>query len=302
MFIVILAQSAATSRAYATRYSESFSENIDLVGLGLANIGAGLTGAFVVNGSPTKTQMVDSAGGRSQLATLTTSVIVLIVLLFLTKPLAYMPEAVLSSVVFLIGVELVDALGMRKIFAQRPVEFWVALITALVVILIGVEQGILLAIVLSILSHTRHGYRPKNAVLAVDSSGKRHMVPVSSHAQVIPGLMIYRFHHSMYYANAEHFSQEVLELVDSAQPPLSWFCIDATAVDDIDFSAAATLRETHRLLKEKGVRLVLTEVEEEIRRELDRSELTDLIGKDAFFETLSDVEAAYSAAILDNRP
>jgi SulP family sulfate permease len=154
----------------------------------------------------------------------------------------------------------------------------------------------LLAILLSILFHTRHGYKPKNAVLAVDSSGKEHMVPVSSHAQAIPGLMIYRFHHSLYYANAERFSQEVLELVDSAQPPLSWFCIDASAVDDIDFSAAATLRETYRSLKEKGVRLVWAEVEEDIRLELDRSELTDLIGNDAFFETTSDVEEAYRKA------
>ena len=302
MFIVILAQSAATSRAYAARYSESFSENVDLVGLGLANIGAGLSGTFVVNGSPTKTQMVDSAGGRSQLSSLTTSIIVLIVLLFLTKPLSYMPDAVLSSVVFLIGIELVDALGMRKIYAQRPAEFWVALITALVVIFFGVEQGILLAILLSILIHTQHGYKPKNAVLTVDSSGKQHMVPVSSHAQVIPGLMIYRFHHSLYYANAELFSQEVLELVNSAQPPLSWFCIDATAVDDIDFSAAATLRETYKLLKEKGIRLVLSEVEEDVRRELDKSEIADLIGKDAFYETISDVEAAYGTIILDNKP
>jgi len=302
MFIVILAQSAATSRAYAARYSESFSENVDLVGLGLANIGAGLSGTFVVNGSPTKTQMVDSAGGRSQLSSLTTSIIVLIVLLFLTKPLSYMPDAVLSSVVFLIGIELVDALGMRKIYSQRPAEFWVALITALVVIFFGVEQGILLAILLSILIHTQHGYKPKNAVLTVDSTGKQHMVPVSSHAQVIPGLMIYRFHHSLYYANAELFSQEVLELVNSAQPPLSWFCIDATAVDDIDFSAAATLRETYILLKEKGIRLVLSEVEEDVRRELDKSEIADLIGKDAFYETISDVEAAYGTIILDNKP
>ena len=302
MFIVILAQSAATSRAYAARYSESFSENVDLVGLGLANIGAGLSGTFVVNGSPTKTQMVDSAGGRSQLSSLTTSIIVLIVLLFLTKPLSYMPDAVLSSVVFLIGIELVDALGMRKIYSQRPAEFWVALITALVVIFFGVEQGILLAILLSILIHTQHGYKPKNAVLTVDSTGKQHMVPVSSHAQVIPGLMIYRFHHSLYYANAELFSQEVLELVNSAQPPLSWFCIDATAVDDIDFSAAATLRETYKLLKEKGIRLVLSEVEEDVRRELDKSEIADLIGKDAFYETISDVEVAYGAIILDNKP
>jgi sulfate permease, SulP family len=302
IFIVILAQSAATSRAYATRYSESFSENVDLVGLGLANIGAGLSGTFVVNGSPTKTQMVDSAGGRSQLATLTTSVIVVIVLLFLTKPLAYMPEAVLSSVVFLIGTELVDVKGMRRIFAERPVEFWVALITALVVIFIGVEQGILLAIVLSILIHIRHGYKPKNAVLSVDSTGRPHMVPVSSRAQVLPGLMIYRFHHSMYYANAELFSQEVLGLVNTAQPPLSWFCIDATAVDDVDFSAAATLRETFKLLKEKGVRLVLAEVEEDIRRELALSGVTDLIGKDAFFETIGDVEDAYRLTVSDSKP
>ena len=300
MFIVILAQSAATSRAYATRYSESFSENIDLVGLGLANIGAGLSGTFVVNGSPTKTQMLDSNGGRSQLATLTMSIIVLIVLLFLTKPLAYMPDAVLSSVVFLIGIELVDALGMRKIYKERPFEFWVALITALVVIFVGVEQGILLAILLSILIHTRHGYNPKNAVLDVDSTGRQHMVPVSSHAQALPGLMIYRFHHSMYYANAEYFSQEVIELVNTAQPPLIWFCIDATAVDDVDFSAAATVREIFNMLKEKGVRLVAAEVADDIRHELDLSGITDLIGKDMFFESISDVEAAYRAAFPNN--
>jgi len=259
-----------------------------------------LSGTFVVNGSPTKTQMLDSNGGRSQLATLTMSVLTLIVLLFLTKPLAFMPEAVLSSVVFLIGIEPVDAKGMRKIYKERPSEFWVAWITALVVRFVGVELGILLAIVLSNLIHTRHGYKPKNAVLEVDPSGKQHMVPVINHAQAIPGLMVYRFHHSMYYANAELFSQEVLELVNSAQPPLAWFCIDATAVDDVDFSAAATLRELYNMLKEKGVRLVFAEVEEDIRGELDRSELTDLIGKDAFFETLSDVEDAYRAAVSGN--
>jgi SulP family sulfate permease len=192
-------------------------------------------------------------------------------------------------------------LGMRKIYAQRKVEFWVALITALVVIFIGVEQGILLAIVLSILIHTAHGYKPKNAVIATGPSGKQHVAPVSSHAQVIPGLMIYRFQHSMYYANAEHFSQEVLELVESAQPPLAWFCIDATAMDDVDFSAAATLREIYHTLKEKGVRLVLAQVGEDVRRELDLSEVTDLVGKDAYFETLSDVEDAYRAMVADNK-
>ena len=122
MFVVILAQSAATSRAYASRYNERFSEDTDLVGLGLANVGAGLSGTFVVNGSPTKTQMVDSAGGRTQLSLLVTTGIVLVVLLFLTAPLAYMPEAVLSSVVFLIGIDLIDVAGMARIYRERRSE------------------------------------------------------------------------------------------------------------------------------------------------------------------------------------
>src|SRR5208283_4057679 len=160
LFVVILAQSAATSRAFATRYDESFSENTDLVGLALANIGAGLSGTFVVNGSPTKTQIVDGAGSRSQLSLLVTAAMVALALLFLTGALAYLPEAALSAIVFLIGVGLIDLAGMRRIFEQRRSEFWLALITAVTVVVVGVEQGILLAIVLSLVDLTRHGYRP----------------------------------------------------------------------------------------------------------------------------------------------
>lgn len=293
MFIVILAQSAATSRAFATRYHEKFDENVDLVGLGLANFGASLSGTFVVNGSPTKTQMADSAGGRSQISTITTASIVLLVLLFLTKPLAFMPEGVLAAVVFLIGIELIDVKGMRRIYIERPVEFWVALIAALVVIFVGVEQGIFLAIGLSIIIHTRHGYKPKNAVLEVDRSGRQRLVPVNTHAQVIPGLMVYRFHHSMYFANAEYFSQEVIDLADNTQPPISWFCIDATAMDDIDFSAAGTLRETYTILKEKSIRMVFAEVGAYIYTELEKSGIINLIGKDGIYETVDDVLEAY---------
>jgi len=151
------------------------------------------------------------------------------------------------------------------------------------------------------LIHVRHGYKPKNSLQEIDPAGKPHMVPVSSHAQAIPGLMVYRFHHGMYYANAERLSQEVLDLINTAEPPLSWFCIDATAVDDIDFSAAANLRETYRVMKEKGVRLVLAELEDDIRLELDRSEVTDVIGKDFIFETVADVEAAYRATVQGNK-
>ena len=292
MFVVILAQSAATSRAYAARYNERFSEDTDLVGLGLANIGAGLSGTFVVNGSPTKTQMVDSAGGRTQLSLIVTVVIVLLVLLFLTGPLAFMPEAVLSAVVFLIGVDLIDIKGMQSIYAQRRSEFWVALITAAMVVFVGVEQGIILAIVLSLIDHTRRGYRPKNVVLVPADSGALNAQPIATRAQALPGLLIYRFTHSMYYANAEQLSEEITDLANNSEPPLRWLCLDASAVDDVDYSAAETLRSLFAILKDKGIRLVVAQVLDDVE-EQSRYELHQLFGEDAFYDTLEDVMKDY---------
>lgn len=293
IFVVILAQSAATSRAYAAYHNERFSENMDLIGLGLANLGAGLSGTFVVNGSPTKTQMVDEAGGRSQLSQLVTTAIVLMVLLFFTAPLAYLPDVVLSAVVFLIGIDLVDIKGMRKIYVERSWEFWVALITAVVVVFWGVEEGIVLAIFLSLLVHTRHGYRPKNIVLTTTDGGHWHGLPVSTGVQLVPGLLVYRFTHGMYYANAELLSQEILTLVESAQPPLIWFCLDAASVDDVDYSAAGTLITVFKQLRTQGVRPVLAEVSDDVRSELDRSGVTELIGEDAYYTTVDEAVSAY---------
>jgi MFS superfamily sulfate permease-like transporter len=292
MFVVILAQSAATSRAYAARYNENFSENTDLIGLGLANIGAGLSGTFVVNGSPTKTQMVDSAGGRTQLSLLITALIVLLVLLFLTGPLAYMPDAVLSAVVFLIGIDLIDIKGMRSIFVRRRSEFWVALVTALMVVFIGVEQGILLAIVLSLILHTQRGYRPKNAVLVPTETGVLHPQPVQSKAQALKGLVLYRFTHSMYYANAQLLSEEITYLINNSGPPLCWLCIDASAIDEIDYSAAETIKSVYELLNEKNIRLVFAHVLDNVKKE-NHEELRQLLGKDAFYDSLHEVLKAY---------
>lgn len=295
-FLVILAQSAATSRAYASKYNERFSENSDLVGLTLANVAAGLSGTFLVNGSPTKTQMVDGAGGRSQLAQITTAVIVLIVLLFLTGPLSYMPNAVLAAVVFYIGVELIDIKGLRSILTQRPGEFVVAAITAATVVFVGVEQAIFLAIVLSLLEHVRRSYKPKNAVLVPDVTGSTRALrpaPVTGRGEALPGLIIYRFSHSLYYANSELFSEEVLDLVNEAQSPISWFCIDSQAIADVDWSAGATLRQAYNVLKEKGIRVVFAEVVEDVYAELAQYGLVDLVGKDAFFDTVTAVVEAY---------
>jgi sulfate permease, SulP family len=293
IFVVILTQSAATSRAFAARYNESFSEDTDLVGLGIANLGAGLSGTFVVNGSPTKTEMGDSAGGQSQLAQITTVVIVLLILLFFTGPLEYLPKAALSAIVFLIGVNLIDIKGMRKIHAQAPVEFWVALLTAAVVVFAGVERGIVFAMALSLIAHTRHGYRPKNGVLVRAAPGGWQRVPVSRPVQAAPGLLIYRFTHGMYYANAGWFLQQVSDLVQGAQPPLKWFGIDVSGVDDVDFTAAETLRSTYTILKDRGIQLVFAGVSEEVKAKLDRYGITDLVGEDNFFATVQELAGGY---------
>jgi SulP family sulfate permease len=299
LFFVILAQSAATSRAYAVKYDDAgFSENTDLVGLSLASVAAGLSGTFVVNGSPTKTQMVDSAGGKSQISQLTTAAIVVIVLLFLTKPLSYMPNAVLASVVFIIGVELVDTKGMRGVLKVRPVEFWVALITAATVVVVGVEQGIILAIVLSMIAHVRHSYRPHNWLVTWDAEGpKTHALAESTEAR--PGLAVYHFGAGLYYANSQVFQEQVLDLAQNLDPKIEWFVLDASGIGDVDYTAAETLRKLVSILKDKGVRFVITDLVDEVYRELDVSGLVDEIGKDAFYPTIPVLLKAYESQHSD---
>jgi len=297
IFFVILAQSAATSRAYALRYTEDFDEDVDLIGLGLANIAAGLSGAFVVNGSPTKTEIVDSAGGRTQIAQLTTAFIVLLVLVFLTGALAYMPTAVLAAIVFLIGIRLIDNKGMRRVFHLSKEEFIVALITAIVVVTIGVEQGILLAIVLSIIDHLRHSYRPFDALMAPTPSGHWKMMPLAQGRQAAPGLVVYLYGSGLYYANSTHFSQVILKLVDSAEPEIKWFAIEAAAITYIDFTACDTFQQIHKTLQKRGITLALANVVDNVKQELDHYGLTALIGEEHFFEWLPDVLEAYQKVI-----
>jgi SulP family sulfate permease len=292
MFLVILAQSAATSRAYAVKYNERFTENTDLVGLGLANLTAGLSGTFVVNGSPTKTEMVDEAKSHTQVAQLTTAVMVAIVLLFLTKPLQYLPNAVLSSVVFLIGVKLIAVRGMRAIYGLRPDEFWVALVTAIVVVVLGVEQGILLAIVLSLIVHVKRHFTPHDAVVRFDEQGHVRLAEPTPGTVTEPGLVIYRFPVGIFYANAVRLSEDAMRLVNVPDPP-RWFVLHAEAIDDIDYTGAQTLLELADHLHQRGIVLAVAEASDDLRRELDRFGLTDKIGPDRYLDSLQAAREAF---------
>ncbi len=295
LVIVILAQSAATSNAYAMRYGDSFDENVDLIGLGMANIGAGISGTFVVNGSPTKTEMVDGAGGRSQISQMTAGLIVIVVLLFLTVPLSYMPNAVLASVVFLIGIRLIDVKGMREIARLRPGEFVVAAITAAVVVIVGVEQGIILAMALSIVEHINHSYHPHDTLLATSPDGDLAPTPLADKTQAAPGLAIYRFGASLYYANASRFTEEIMELVELADPKLRWLGISATSIGDIDFSGADSVEKLVAELRSKGLTVALCDLDPAVRAELDPYGLSQLFG-DHIYPTSAALLAAFNAA------
>ena len=297
LFIVILAQSAATSRAYAMKYGDSFDENVDLIGLAGGNIAAGLSGTFVVNGSPTKTQMVDGGGGRSQIAQLMCAAVVAIVLLFLTGPLAYMPNAVLASVVLLIGIELVDYKGMDAIRRLRPGEFAVAAITATVVVVVGVEQGIILAIILSLVEHLYHSYRPFDTLVTVSPEGRIRFGAVTEGTQAAAGLAIYAFGANLYYANATRFTEEIMAVVEGAKPPLKWLAVSAAAIGDIDYSGSDSIRAVHEELDRKGIVFALCSVEPRIQAELDAYGLTEKVGKARIFDDIEDVIEAYQKAV-----
>lgn len=295
IFLVIIAQSAATSRAFAVKYKDRFVENTDIVGLSVANLTAGLSSTFVVNGSPTKTEMVDEAKGRTQVATLAMVATVAVVLLFLTKPLQYMPKAVLSAVVFVIGIKLIEIANMKEIWRLRRDEFWVAALTAAVVVGVGVEQGIILAIVLSILLHVKRHYETHNELIVWDEQGQIGTAELSSGAVAEPGLVVYRFGAGLFYANASRFAEEVLALVDVPEPP-RWFVLLADAIDDVDYTGGKTLLEFAEQLEERAIVFAVAGANDEVRRELDRFGVTERIGEEHYYDTPAEALAAFRAA------
>jgi sulfate permease, SulP family len=295
LFVVILAQSAATARAYAAKYDEPLSIAEDLSALGAANAAAAFSGTFVVNGSPTKAQIVDSAGGRSQLASLAAAAVVLLTALLLTGPLKYLPQAALAAVVFLIAVDLIDVKEMRRIRILRLDEFAVALLTTAAVVVLGVEEGIVVAVIASIVDHLRHSYNPQNNILVKSPAGHWQPVPVTPGARTEDGIVIYRFGTSLYYANAARLTTDLVELVRHGTP-LSWFVFDCAAIEDIDYTASTVIARALDIAKQRHVRFVLSAVLPQVRRQLDAYRILKALDPDACYETPGEALDAFRAA------
>jgi len=264
----------------------------DILGLSAANAAAALSGAFVVNGSPTTTAMADRAGARSQLAQLVFAGVVLLVLLALTGPLQYLPRCVLAAIVFTIAVGMIDAAGLRDIRRESSGEFILAAGTAAVVVTIGVEEGIVLAIVFSLFRHVRHSYRPHTVVLAFDATGQRIPMPATPGMQTESGLIVYRFGADLFYANDHRFTDDVRALVAHAPTPVRWFVVDAEAITDLDYSAARSIHELLDDLARQKVGMMFARVSPYLRSDMDRHGVTAALGETRVFTTLHEAIAA----------
>jgi high affinity sulfate transporter 1 len=297
-FVIIMAQSAATSRMFALPDHERVDENADILGVSAANAAAALSGAFVVNGSPTQTAMAARAGARSQIAQLVFAGAVVLVLLFLTGPLQYLPRCVLASIVFTIALGMIDVSGLRDIRRESPGEFHLAVVTAAAVVAIGVEQGILLAIALSLFRHVRHSYRPPTMMLAPDSTGRWVPTSATPGKETEPGLIVYRFGSDLFYANANRFTDEVRALVQHAPTPVRWFIVDAGPIADIDYSAAQSVRDLLADLARRRVGIVFARVSLDLRSDMDRHHITAAIGEARIFTTLHEAIAAVRGGAL----
>jgi sulfate permease, SulP family len=291
-FVMIVAQSAATSRAFATRHHQMDDENADLVGLAAANTVAGFSGTFVVNGSPTQTGMVETSGGTNQMAHLTTAAVVGLVLLFLTRPLQFLPQCVLGAVVFTIAVRLINLPALAAIRRESPGEFRLAATTALFVVFVGVEQGIVLAMMFSLFRVVRHSYHPHTAVLKENPNGTWLLKRVVAGATTEPGIVVYRFSAPLFYANANYFAEQVHMLAGSAAAPVHWLVIDAGAITNVDFTAARVVCDAVKDLRAQGTGVIFAHVQSDLKPDLDRHHLTKALGPGRIFDTLHEALAA----------
>lgn len=277
------------------KHSERVDINRDILGLAGANVAAGLTGTFVVNGSPTKTEILDEQRGRSQMANIVMSAVVIVVVLFLTTYLTNMPVAVLAAIVFMIGLGLVDLRGLRRIRTARVSEFVIALLTAIVVFAWGVEEGIILAIVLSVLELVRRAYTPQDFLVGVSKDGEPTYAAAEPGTESLPGLLVFRFDSRLFYANASLFVDRIQELIAAAPSRVRWLILDCSSIGDIDYSASLNLEGLISSLHAEGRIFAIAEADPRLLEVLGRLETLRHFDNAHIYASVEDAVAAFRA-------
>ena len=283
-----------TGRAFAGRDDPPINASQELLALGTANVSAGLFQGFPVSSSGSRTAVIVSSGGRTQVASVTAVCVIIAVLLVAGPVLETFPLAALGGVVVYAATRLVDVAGFRRLAHFRTSELVLAGATTVAVLAVDVLYGIGIAIGLSVLNLLRRIVRPHDGVLGfVPGLAGMHDVDDYPGASQIPGLLVYRYDAPLFFADAENFRSRALLSVDQAAEPVRWFVLNAEANTEIDFTAADTLEALRAALADRGIVMALSRVKFEVRHDLERVGLIEAIGPEHVFATLPTAVQAY---------
>jgi high affinity sulfate transporter 1 len=289
--LVSLADTIATSSSFGARRGEEVDPNQEMIGIGAANLAAGLLQGFAVSTSGSRTAVVEQAGAKSQLASLVGAGIVVSLLLFFNSLLADLPQAALAAVLIAAALSLLDLKVLVRYYRVRKSALALSVVASLGVVVLGVLQGIVIAVVLAILLFFRRSWQPHGAVLGlVESLGSWHNVSRYPEARQIPGIVVYRWEAPLFFANSSAFRTQVREVVAEGQP--SWVVVQCEAMTDVDVSAARMLEQLDRELNAAGIHMAFVEMRARLQDLVLRYGLFETLDRDRFYPTLPAAVAA----------
>ncbi len=287
--LLVYIETIAVSREFAARHSYEIDPNQELVATGAANLGAGLFQGFPVDGSFSQSALADSAGARTQLAGAVTAIAVAIVLVALTGLLSNLPSAVLAAIIIVAVLSLIKVGEFRRLWRlqRRPdggapwlaarVDLVSAAVTFAGTLALGILEGILIGVGFTLLALLQRATRPNVAALGrVPGEDAYRDVDRAPEAETVPGLVIVRWDEELFFANASHFRDQVLSLVEAAEEPRA-VLIDASAITSIDVTAADMLRTLIGDLEERGVAVLAARTRGPLRDMVVSAELDELI-------------------------
>jgi high affinity sulfate transporter 1 len=297
--LVAAADTSVLSLSLAAERGEEVDPNQELVALGVANVATGFFQGFPISSSSSRTPVAVTAGARSQLAPLTGAIGIALMLVLAPGLLRTVPQPVLGAVVVTAALSLISVTGVARLFRVRRVEGVISVAAFLAIAFTGVITGIFLAVALSLGDFVRRAWRPHDASLGrVPMLKGYHDVMRHPEADLIPGLLLYRFDAPLFFANAGHFRRRVLRLLagGGAVSPIRWVVVAAEPITDVDTSAADVLRALHEELSRDGVVLAFAEMKGPVKDRLRRYGIYDAIGDERFYPTLGKAVHGYVEA------
>ena len=296
IFLVSFADEILTARSFAGKHNQHVRGSQELLAMGATNAAAGFTQGFSVGASGSRTAVNDDMGARTQVAGLVAAGSVLLILLFLTEPVQYLPKAVLGAVIVFAAIGLIEPQAWRALAAVDPVEVAIAAVTTACVIIFGVLEALGVAVGLSVIDTVRRSARPHDAVLGwVDGLGRYADVSLHRTARQTPGVVVYRLDDRLFFANARYFKGRVREAIRAATAPVSRLVLDAEAVTHVDSTGLEALDRLTKDLKGDEITLVVARLRTRMDDQFESTGVTETIGRERFYPTIrAAVEARVS--------